>query len=128
MSAISTECYARFEYLADTLPKRFLPAVAEIQATLPALLDGCYPVVLTHSDLNEMNILVNPESGEITGVVDWSDVSILPFGFTLYALESTLGSMGSRGWKWFDAAVVPISGTRGWARTLVPNNAPPAGG
>ncbi|KAI0430726.1 hypothetical protein F5Y09DRAFT_307095 [Xylaria sp. FL1042] len=102
MSAISTECYARFEYLADTLPKRFLPAVTEIQAALPALLDGCYPVVLTHSDLNEMNILVDPDSGEITGIVDWPGASILPFGFTLYAVESALGSMGSSGWKWFD--------------------------
>lgn len=75
---------------------------SEIQATLPALLDGCYPLVLTHSDLNEMNILVDPDSGEITGVVDWPNASILPFGFTLYALESALGSMGSSGWQWFD--------------------------
>ncbi|KAF1976062.1 hypothetical protein BU23DRAFT_457171 [Bimuria novae-zelandiae CBS 107.79] len=102
MSAISTECYARFEYLADILPKRFLPAVTEIQAALPALLDGYYPLVLTHSDLNEMNILVDPDSGEITGVVDWTGASILPFGFALYALESVLGSMGSSGWIWFD--------------------------
>jgi Ser/Thr protein kinase RdoA (MazF antagonist) len=79
-----------------------LPAVTEIQAALPALLDGYYPMVLTHSDLNEMNILVNPDSGEITGVVDWPGASILPFGFTLYALENALGSMGSNGWKWFD--------------------------
>ncbi|KAF1950266.1 hypothetical protein CC80DRAFT_456045 [Byssothecium circinans] len=92
MSAISTECYARFEYLADAIPKRFLPAVTEIQAALPALLDGCYPVVLTHGDFNEVNILVDPDSGEITGVVDWPDASILPFGFALYALENALGS------------------------------------
>ncbi|KAJ2986957.1 hypothetical protein NUW58_g4778 [Xylaria curta] len=102
MSAISAECYARFEYLAGVLPERFLPAVTEVQAGLPALLDGCYPVVLTHSDLNEMNILVDPCSGKITGVVDWPGASIQPFGFTLYALENALGSMGSNGWKWFD--------------------------
>ncbi len=59
-------------------------------------------MVLTHSDLNEMNILVNPDSGEITGVVDWTGASILPFGFTLYALENALGSMGAGGWEWFD--------------------------
>ncbi|KAI0532533.1 hypothetical protein GGR58DRAFT_522708 [Xylaria digitata] len=56
-SLANTECYARFEYLAGVLPERFLPAVTEVQAALPALLDECYPVVLTHSDLNEMNIL-----------------------------------------------------------------------
>lgn len=106
MSAISAECYARFEYLAGALPERFLPAVIEVQAALPALLDGYgfYPVVLTHSDLNEMNILVDPSNGKITGVVDWPGASIQPFGFTLYALENALGSMGSGGWKWFDNA------------------------
>lgn len=104
MSAIRTECYDRFEYLADTLPERFLPAVTDVQAALPALLDGCYPVALTHSDLNEMNILVDPGSGEITGVVDWPGASIQPFGFALYALENALGSMTSDGWKWFDNA------------------------
>ncbi|KAK7697475.1 hypothetical protein SLS64_013487 [Diaporthe eres] len=102
MSAISAECHARFEYLAGALPERFLPAVTEVQAALPALLDGCYPVVLTHSDLNEMNILVDPCSGKITGVVDWTGASIQPFGFTLYALENALGSMGPNGWRWFD--------------------------
>ncbi len=104
MTIISTECYARFKYLADVLPKRFLPAVIEVQATLPSLLDGCYPVVLTHADFNEMNILINPSSGEITGVVDWSSASIQPFGFALYALENALGIMRNDGWKWYGNA------------------------
>lgn len=51
-----------------------------------------------------MNILVNPHSGQITGVVDWADASFQPFGFTLYALENALGRMGSSGWVWFDNA------------------------
>lgn len=71
---------------------------------LPALLDGQYPIVLTHSDLNEIDILVNPDSGEITGVVDWPGASFLPFGFTLYVLENALGGMGPKGWEWFDDA------------------------
>lgn len=104
MSAISAECRTRFEYLAGVLPERFLPAITEVQAALPAFLDGSYPLVLTHSDLNEMNILVDASSGKITGVVDWPDASILPFGFTLYALENALGNMGPSGWKWLDNA------------------------
>lgn len=51
-----------------------------------------------------MNILVDPHTGHITGVVDWCDASIQPFGFALYALENALGSMGPKGWKWFDDA------------------------
>lgn len=104
MSTISTECYARFKYLADALPERFLPAVAEAQAALPSLLDGGYPVVLIHADLNEMNILINPNNGEITGIVDWSSASIQPFGFSLYALENALGDMRADGWTWHDDA------------------------
>ncbi|KAG8161845.1 hypothetical protein KVR01_008832 [Diaporthe batatas] len=104
MSAISVECYARFKYLADALPERFQPAVAEAQAALPSLLDGGYPVVLTHADLNEMNILINSNTGEITGIIDWSSASIQPFGFSLYALEDALGDMRADGWKWYDNA------------------------
>lgn len=51
-------------------------------------------------------MLADPSSGEITGIIDWPDASFLPFGFTLYALENILGSMGSGGWKWFANAEV----------------------
>ncbi|KAK4227128.1 hypothetical protein QBC38DRAFT_199497 [Podospora fimiseda] len=104
LPAIKEECHARFKYLTDKLPESFLPVVGEVQDVLPALIDGNYPLILTHSDLNEMNILVNLDTGEITGVIDWADASILPFGFTLYALENVLGCMNSGGWKWFDNA------------------------
>ncbi|TLD24544.1 Protein kinase-like domain protein [Venturia nashicola] len=49
-----------------------------------------------------MNILVDTSSDKITGIVDWSKASLQPFGFTLYALDNVLGSMGSGGWKWLD--------------------------
>ena len=58
-------------------------------------------MVLTHGDLNEMNILVDPASGGITGVVDWAEASFQPFGFALYALDNALGSMGPNGWEYF---------------------------
>lgn len=99
ISTISAGYYTRFEYLLDALPERFLPAITKVQAALPSLLDGCYPVVLTHGDLNKMNILIDPNNGEITGIVDWSSASIQPFGFTLYALENALGIMRSNGWE-----------------------------
>ncbi|KAI9708821.1 MAG: hypothetical protein M1820_003776 [Bogoriella megaspora] len=103
-SVIEAECYARFKYLAEAIPQRFQQAVTEAQAALPMLLNGSYPLVPTHGDLNEMNILVDPSNGEITGIVDWSDASFQPFGFSLYAVENVLGNMGSDGWKWFDSA------------------------
>lgn len=49
-----------------------------------------------------MNILVNPETGNITGIVDWAESRILPFGFALYGLENLLGWMDSAGWHYYD--------------------------
>ncbi|KAK7409401.1 hypothetical protein QQX98_008410 [Neonectria punicea] len=71
VSTTADECAAIFRYLSDNLPSRFKPYVAQIQGILPMLRSGEHPVVLTHGDLNEMNILVDPASGKITGVVDW---------------------------------------------------------
>lgn len=90
--------------LPDELPSRFAPFVAQVQRILPMLRSRKHPVVFTHADLNETNILVNPISGEITGVVDWAEAGFLPFGFALYALDTTLGGMGRKGWKYFNNA------------------------
>lgn len=86
------------------LPERFMRVVIELQAALPALLNGSYPVGLAHSDLNEMNVPTDTSNSKITGVVEWAGASILPFGLTLYALENALSSMGWNGWKCFDNA------------------------
>ena len=47
-----------------------------------------------------MNILVDPDSGHLTGVVDWADASIEPFGIALWGLESVLGCSGIDGWAY----------------------------
>ncbi|KAK0617923.1 hypothetical protein B0T17DRAFT_618573 [Bombardia bombarda] len=104
VSTTIDECAAVFRYLSDNLPSRFESSVAKVQGILPMLRSGEHPVVLTHGDLNEMNILVDPASGRITGVVDWAEASFQPFGFALYALDNALGSMGPDGWEYFDNA------------------------
>ena len=50
-----------------------------------------------------MNILVDPDTGHITGVVDWADATIEPFGMALWGLESVLGCSGPNGWSYFDS-------------------------
>ncbi|KID82012.1 Protein kinase-like domain protein [Metarhizium guizhouense ARSEF 977] len=102
ISVILEACSCRFDHISGTIPSRFLPAVTKVRNFLPTLFSGKYPLVLTHGDLNEMNILVDPGSGNITGIVDWAEASILPFGFTLFALDNALGSMHASGWKYFD--------------------------
>jgi Ser/Thr protein kinase RdoA (MazF antagonist) len=81
-----------------------MPTLDQVRDVLPTLLSGNYPLVLTHSDLNDVNIVVDKESGHVTGVVDWANATIQPFGFTLYALDNALGSMGHCGWQYFPNA------------------------
>lgn len=101
LTAVASECRFRLKYLYGNLPTRFMRALDEFTDTLPTLLSGIYPLVPTLSDLNEMNILVDRESAHVTEVVDWADVTVEPFGFTLYALDNALGSMGPHRWQYF---------------------------
>lgn len=104
MSAVIDKYTTTVRRLRDTLPSHFYPFVAQIRGILPMLCSGEHSVVLTHGNLNETNNLVDPISGEITGVIDIAEASFLPFGFALYALDNTLGDMGREGWKYFDNA------------------------
>jgi hypothetical protein len=49
-----------------------------------------------------MNILINSMTGNITGIVDWAEARILPFGLSLWGLENILGYMDSDGWHYYD--------------------------
>lgn len=96
------EFQSHIELLALHLPPRFKPNLHKIHRALPSLFSGILPFVLSHGDLNVSNILADPETGKITGVVDWAEAKVLPFGFTLYGLENILGWMDSKGWHYHD--------------------------
>ncbi|KAI1302489.1 hypothetical protein F5Y03DRAFT_385482 [Xylaria venustula] len=49
------------------------------------------PWTLTHGDLCDANLLVDRRNGELTGLVDWAEGSILPFGLALWRLQTLLG-------------------------------------
>lgn len=49
-----------------------------------------------------MNILVSPTTGRITGIIDWAEAGVLPFGLDLYGLENLTGYMGAGGWNYFE--------------------------
>jgi aminoglycoside phosphotransferase len=59
-------------------------------------------MVLTHGDLCEMNFLVDESSGHLTGMIDWAETEVLPFGLSLWGLENILGYMDVHGWHYFD--------------------------
>lgn len=44
-----------------------------------------------------MNILINPETGHVTSMVDGPGSRVLPFGFPLWDLEDILKYMESEG-------------------------------
>jgi Ser/Thr protein kinase RdoA (MazF antagonist) len=96
------EFYSKFDLLARSLPSRFASNLGRVRQDLPLLFSGALPFVLSHGDLCEMNILIDSENGNITGIVDWAEARILPFGFSLWGVENVLGSMDSDGWHYYD--------------------------
>ena len=108
LPAIATELSSRLDDVSSSgiLTSRFESALYEVREHIPTLVSGQFPLALTHSDLNELNILVDGGTGNITGVIDWTDAGIQPFGLTLYTLEKFIGSMGQDGWVYLDNASV----------------------
>jgi len=90
-----------FDRLSKELPERFQKNLKRVRDHLPRVFD--LPFVVTHDDLNESNIMVD-ETGRITGIVDWAEAKILPFGISLWALEGILGWMDREGWHYHDNA------------------------
>lgn len=61
------------------------------------------PPVLVHRDLGTANIMVDPATCHLTGVVDWAESRIAPFGTNLHSLQAICGHMHLRhGWSRYD--------------------------
>jgi hypothetical protein len=60
---------------------------------------GNYHWALSYCDLSLTNILLDEETFDMTGVVDWSLASIMPFGADLDILFLTTGFMTLDGWN-----------------------------
>ncbi|KAH9890326.1 hypothetical protein F4778DRAFT_773218 [Xylariomycetidae sp. FL2044] len=80
----------------------FLQAtLKELDDKLNELYESPYPQVLTHGDLSMVNILIDPDTHAITGLVDWSRASVAPFGLELRAFRMSCGIMNRLGWNDF---------------------------
>ena len=101
-AAMLAEFDSKFDLLARSLPSQFSSNLDRIRQDLSSLFSGALPFALSHGDLCEMNILVDSETGNITGIVDWAEARILPFGFSLWGFENVLGYMDSDGWHYYD--------------------------
>jgi Ser/Thr protein kinase RdoA (MazF antagonist) len=89
---------SQLSQLVKGLPERFRPSLEHLITKLPGLLAEDWPLVPNHNDLLENNIHVNPETGQIVGICDWTDTTIGPFGMSLGGLETMLGIRRIRGW------------------------------
>ncbi|KAH9222825.1 hypothetical protein DL95DRAFT_145020 [Leptodontidium sp. 2 PMI_412] len=87
----------RLQSLCTDLPVRFQGKARHVLANLQRI--ETLPWVLTHGDIVAANIMVDPSSGELTGLVDWAEAEILPFGVCLYGLEELLGEITPTGFQ-----------------------------
>ncbi|KAI0816688.1 hypothetical protein GGR55DRAFT_686187 [Xylaria sp. FL0064] len=92
---VGSSLRSRLELMSASLPIRFrriasfvLSDIFEIEAL---------PWVFTHGDFLATNIMVNPYSGKLTGLLDWAEAEWLPFGVGMYGLEELLGEDNQNG-------------------------------
>ncbi|KAK8121776.1 hypothetical protein PG984_010446 [Apiospora sp. TS-2023a] len=89
--------------LSENLPDHFLATVKQVRAELPKVF-ALLPFVLNHGDLYDSNILVDKDDGRITGIIDWTEAEISPFGLSLWGLESILGYSHKRTFYFYENA------------------------
>lgn len=87
--------------LAESLPTRFSEQLPALEPYISSVCNKL-PHAVTHGDLTESNILIDPATGHITGIIDWTEAKVLPFGFALWAVENVLGFMDAEGWHYYD--------------------------
>ncbi|PBP26567.1 hypothetical protein BUE80_DR002487 [Diplocarpon rosae] len=88
----------RLQSLTKNLPQRFRSVARRILENLHSV--QALPWVLTHGDIVAGNIMVDPSSGRLTGLVDWAEAEMLPFGTCFYGLEEMLGEITLAGFQY----------------------------
>ncbi|KAF2966703.1 hypothetical protein GQX73_g6875 [Xylaria multiplex] len=90
----------RLARLMEELPSSGLlySTVSKLIECLPSLFSQNYPQVLTHNDLSVTNILIDENTFEIMGIVDWSLATVMPFGMDLDVVFLATGFVTRDGW------------------------------
>lgn len=74
--------------LLHALPPRFQNVIQCCLQALPSIMT--LPMVLAHKDFGDFNILVDPNTCHLLGVIDWAEAKVEPFGVNLYAVEKLM--------------------------------------
>ncbi|KAI0430372.1 hypothetical protein F5Y09DRAFT_231704 [Xylaria sp. FL1042] len=86
---VGSSLTSRLESMSVSLPIRFRRMASSILSDMSEI--EALPWVFTHGDFLPTNIMVNPYSGKLTGLLDWAEAEWLPFGVGMYGLEELLG-------------------------------------
>ncbi|KAG4027560.1 hypothetical protein MFRU_029g00830 [Monilinia fructicola] len=98
LGIVGSSLLSRLELLCKDLPIRFQSTAKEILKNIQHI--KTLPWVLTHGDITSGNIIINPLTHHLTGLVDWTEAESLPFGICLYGLEEILGEITTTGFHY----------------------------
>lgn len=98
LGVVGKSIVSRLKSLSVDLPIRFRPTARRVLSQIPQV--ESLPWVLTHGDITAGNIMIDPSSGHLLGLVDWAEAEHLPFGTSIYGLEEILGEMTASGFKY----------------------------
>ncbi|CAI6336297.1 unnamed protein product [Periconia digitata] len=90
---VGSQILPKLHTLSRSLPSPGLRAKAAETLTAVLNVSDTYPTVLNHGDLIPSNILVDPRTHELTGLVDWAEAEVLPFGVCFYGVDRLLGEV-----------------------------------
>lgn len=79
----------RLDLMHSEIPVRFQPLVSTLKQALGGIEN--LPWIMSHGDFLPANIMVDPSTGRIVGLLDWAEAEWLPFGVGIYGLEELLG-------------------------------------
>ena len=61
------------------------------------------PMVLLHRDFGTCNIMDDETSCHLTGVIDWAEAEVCPFGQNLHSLQAFTGALHLKnGWRRYE--------------------------
>ncbi|KAG9229005.1 hypothetical protein BJ875DRAFT_411631 [Amylocarpus encephaloides] len=92
------EYFTDLQLLLDSLPARFHPSIQKCLDSIEEVLS--LPMILLHRDFGTCNIMVDEKSCHLTGVIDWAEAEICPFGQNLHSLQALTGKLHLKnGWR-----------------------------
>ena len=89
------EAAATYPTIARHVPPEHRPKIEAFLIAPPP--DSAYEPVFSHNDLGIEHVLVDPVTGDVTGIIDWSDAAIVDPAYDFGLLYRDLGVLPRAG-------------------------------